>query len=125
MEKLSQYFWTFVEQSPSLIAMLACLVFALTRWKRFPKVALAVALSLGLIIIHAIVFIFVYDLVLPIFLKPALAQSTEQFESTRRIVYLVTGLIYNSLLAVGFGILLAGVFMQRKPAPQSDSLSQG
>ena len=125
MEKLSQYFWTFVEQSPSLIAMLACLVFALTRWKRFPKVALAVALSLGLIIIHAIVFIFVYDLVLPIFLKPALAQSTEQFESTRRIVYLVTGLIYNSLLAVGFGILLAGIFMQRKPAPQSDSLSQG
>ena len=125
MEKLSQYFWTFVEQAPSLIAMLACLVFALTRWKRFPKVALAVALSLGLIIIHAIVFIFVYDLVLPIFLKPALAQSTEQFESTRRIVYLVTGLIYNSLLAVGFGILLAGVFMQRKPAPQSDPLSQG
>ena len=125
MEKLSQYFWTFVEQSPSLIAMLACLVFALTRWKRFPKVALAVALSLGLIIIHTIVFIFVYDLVLPIFLKPALAQSTEQYENTRRIVYLVTGLIYNSLLAVGFGILLAGVFMQRKPAPQSDSLSQG
>ena len=125
MEKLSQYFWTFVEQSPSLIAMLACLVFALTRWKRLPKVALAVALSLGLIIIHAIVFIFVYDLVLPIFLKPALAQSIEQFESTRRIVYLVTGLIYNSLLAVGFGILLAGIFMQRKPAPQPDSLSQG
>ena len=125
MEKLSQYFWTLVEQSPSLIAMLACLVFALTRWKRFPKVALAVALSLGLLIIHAIVFIFVYDLVPPIFFKPAMARGTEAFESTRRIVYLVVGLIYNVLLAIGFGILLAGIFMQRKPAPQSDSPSQG
>jgi hypothetical protein len=116
MEKLSQYFWTFVEQAPSLIAMLGALVFTLTRWKRYPKVALVVALSLGLLIIHAIVFIFVYDLVPPIFLTRALAQSTEEYDSKRRIVYLVLGLIYNSLLAVGFGILLAGIFMQRKQA---------
>lgn len=116
MEKLYQYFWTFVELSPSLIAMLACLVFALTRWKRFPKVAMVVALSLGLLILHAIVFIFIYQLVPPIFLRPALAQSVEEYANKSRIVYLVIGLIYNSLLAVGFGILLVGIFMQRKQA---------
>jgi MFS superfamily sulfate permease-like transporter len=125
MEKLSQYFWAFVEQAPSLIAMLAGLVFALTRWKRFPRVALVVALSLALLIVHAIVFVFIYDLVPPIFLKPALAQSTERYESTRRIVFLVLGLIYNFLLAVGFGILLAGVFMQRKQTSQPASFKQG
>jgi hypothetical protein len=125
MEKLSQYFWTIAEQSPSLIAMLAGLVFALTRWKRFPKVSMVVALSLALLIIHTIAFLFVYNLVPPIFLKPALAQGAEQYERTRRTVFLVLGLLYNLLLAVGLGILLAGVFMQRKQAPQPASLTQG
>ena len=124
MEKLSLYFWQLVQQAPSLIAMLAGLVFALTRWKRYPKVAMAVALGLGLLIIHAIVFMFVYDLVPPIFIKASMYQSYEQTARIRRVLYLVLGLFYNLSLAVGFGILLAGIFIQRNQAPRSDSLSQ-
>jgi hypothetical protein len=119
MTKLANYFWVLLEQSPSLIAMLACLVFALTRWKRYPKVAMVVAVGLALLLVHAIVFIFVYDLVPPIFLKSTY-QNTEESERISRIVYVVLGLIYNTTAAVGFGILLAGVFIQRKPANQSN-----
>ncbi|HEV8589761.1 MAG TPA: hypothetical protein VGQ72_12865 [Pyrinomonadaceae bacterium] len=120
MSKLTQYFWTLAEQAPSLLAILACLVFALSRWKRNSRVSLVVTLALALLIVHVIVFLFVYDLVPPIFLKGALSQTFEQMQRTRTILFLVLGLIYNSFLAVGFGLLLAAIFMQRSQT-QSES----
>ena len=115
--KLTQYFWTLVEQLPSLLTMLGCLVFALTRWKKYPRVSLVVAVALGLLFLHAIVFIFVYDLVPPLFIKPGDFQSTA---ASRRNVYLVLGLISNTVAAVSFGVLLLGVFMKRDRTPQFD-----
>ena len=125
MEKLSQYFWTLAEQLPSLIAMAACLVFALTRWKRYPKVALMVALSMALLLIHVIVFLFVYDWIPPLFLRGTMSQSFEDNERTRKIVYLVLGLIYNTAAAIGFAVLVAAIFMQRRPVPPSDVVTPG
>jgi hypothetical protein len=124
MEKITQYFWTLAEQAPSLLILLAGLVFALTRWKRFPKVSLTVALGLGLLLLHMIVFLIVYDLVPPLFLKDALNRSVEEYDRTRRIVFLVLGLISNMMAAVGFAVLLAAVFMQRRPAPEPGSPGQ-
>jgi hypothetical protein len=121
MIKLNQYFWNLVEQAPSLITMLACLVFALSRWKRYPKVSLMVALSLGLLILHIIVFMFVYDLVPPLFLRGATYQNYEQNARIRQILFFVMGLVSNIFFAIGFGLLLIGVFMRRKPALPSEN----
>lgn len=117
MVKLTQYFWNLVEQLPSLLTMLGCLVFALLRWKRHPKVSLMVVLGLGLLFLHVIVFLFVYDLVPPLFIRP---ENYLTNATIRRNVFLVLGLISNTVAAVAYGVLLAAVFMQRTRAPQSE-----
>jgi hypothetical protein len=125
MAKFTQYFWGFAEQLPSLLALLGGLVFALTQWKKYPKVAMMVALGLGLLIIHIIIFMFVYDLAPPLFLRDTISQSYEKTARIRRILYLVLGLIYNATAIVGYGILVAAIFMQRKRAPPPDSVAAG
>ena len=125
MAKFTQYFWALMEQSPSLLAMLGGLVFALTRWKKYPKVAMMVALGLGLLLIHVIIFMFVYNLVPPLFLKDTISQNYEETARIRKILYLVLGLIYNAAAIVGYGLLVAGIFMQRNPAPPPDSVTAG
>jgi len=112
MTKLSQYFWNLAEQLPSLIAMIGCIGFALMRWKRHPKISLMIVVSLGLLLLHAVVFMFIYDLVPPLFFKP---DSFEDLATIRRNVFLVLGFVSNSVAAVGFALLLAAIFMQRKP----------
>ena len=115
MIKLTQYFWTLVEQLPSLLTMLGCMVFAFMRRERHPKVSLVVIVGLGLLFLHVIFFMFVYDLVPPLFFK---TENYENTETLRRNVYLVLGLISNTTAVVCYGLLLAGIFMQRKRAPQ-------
>jgi len=124
MVKLNQYFWAIVGQLPLLLAMVGGIVFALTRWKRKPRVSMMVVLGLGLMIVHVFVFLIVYDLVPPIFLRGISAATTE-FETAERIrrnLFLTLGLISNALLAVPFALLLAAVFMGRK---RSDKVAQG
>jgi hypothetical protein len=124
MVKLNQYFWAIAEQLPSLLAMVGGIVFALTRWKSKPKVSMMVVLGLGLMLAHVFVFLIVYDLVPPIFLRGISATTTE-FETAERIrrnLFLTLGLISNALLAVPFALLLAAVFMGRK---RSDKVAQG
>lgn len=124
MVKLNQYFWAIVGQLPLLLAMVGGIVFALTRWKRKRRVSMMVVLGLGLMIVHVFVFLIVYDLVPPIFLRGISATTTE-FETAERIrrnLFLTLGLISNALLAVPFALLLAAVFMGRK---RSDKVAQG
>jgi hypothetical protein len=125
MARITLYFWALAEQLPSLLAMLGGLVFALAQWKKYPKVAMMVALGLSLLLIHVIIFIFVYNLVPPLFLKDTISQNYEETARTRKILYLLLGLIYNATAIVGYGILVAGIFMQRKPAPPPDSVTAG
>lgn len=124
MVKLNQYFWAIVGQLPLLLAMVGGIIFALTRWKRKPRVSMMVVIALGLMLVHVFVFLIVYDLVPPIFLRGISATTTE-FETAERIrrnLFLTLGLISNALLAVPFALLLAAVFMGRK---RSDKVAQG
>jgi hypothetical protein len=111
--KLLQYFWTLVEQLPSLLTFVGCIIFALTRWKRHPKVSLIVVAGLGLLLFHALAFLVIFDVVPPLFIKPG---SFEDTESARRNLFLVLGFLFNTGLAVAFAVLLAGVFVQRTRA---------
>jgi hypothetical protein len=116
MVKLNQYFWAVVWQLPSLLAMAGGIVFALTRSKSKRKVSTMVVIGLLLMLVHVFVFLIVYDIVPPIFLRGISATTTE-FETAERIrrnLFLTLGLISNALLAVPFALLLAAVFIGRK-----------
>jgi hypothetical protein len=112
-DRLFYLFINFVQQLPSLLALVACIVFAITRWKRYPKVAMVVTIGLGLLLLHSIVFVFVYNFVPRWFID--YSRDYREIETTIRNVYLVLGWISNSAAAVAFAVLLAGIFMGRKP----------
>lgn len=99
-----------LEQLPSLLTILACMVFAIARWKRYPKVSLVVLIGLGLLFLHLIVFTVVYN-----WIPDLLIRSTPYPNQAivMRNVYLVLGLITNSSLAVALAVLLTGIFIQR------------
>ena len=113
-DRLFYLFTNFLQQLPSLLALVACIIFAITRWKRYPKVAMVVTIGLGLLLLHSIVFLFVYNFVPNWFIRSAIESgNSEGIQKTVRNVYLVLGWISNSAAAVAFGVLLAGIFMRR------------
>jgi hypothetical protein len=107
--KLFDLLKAIVQQLPSLLTLIACMIFAITRWKRSPKVSLLVLTSLALLFIHGIAFAIIYNWVPGLFVKPVYEATT------MRNVYLVLGLISNGTAAVILAILLGAIFMQRKP----------
>ena len=114
--KLFDLLKSLAEQLPSLLTLLACMIFAIARWKRHPKVSLAVLISLGLLFFHVLVFSIVYNWVPIWFIRSA---GSADMQSVSRNVFLVLGLIASSTRAVGFGLLLTAIFMLRKPRPQT------
>lgn len=94
-------------QLPSLLTMLACIVVAVIRWKRHPKVSMTLLISLGFLFLHTLVFAFVYAFVPDLFVGPG------NFTAMRTVITIIS-FIYNSSLAIAFGILLTAVFMQRR-----------
>jgi hypothetical protein len=96
------------EELPSFIAIIACIVFALSRRQRYPKVALTLVIGLVLLLVHLVVINIVYTWVPGWFIKP------ENYDPVlSRNVYLVLGLITNTITALIFAVLLAAVFIQR------------
>lgn len=101
----------FVQELPSLAAFAGCLVFSITRWKRYPKVAMVVTIALTFLLLHEIAFSFVYVFVPRYFIEAA---SSQDLQTVIRNIYLVIGLIFNALLAIGMIVFLTGIFMGRK-----------
>lgn len=100
-------------QLPSMLAIVGCLIFAVVRWKRFPKVALMVSIGLVLLLLHTIVFSVVYNWVPDMMIRSAALAGRE---NTVRNVYLVLGLTSNGALSVALAVLIAGIFVQRPAA---------
>ena len=97
------------EQLPSLITMIACIGFALSRRKRYPRVSMTVIIGLVLLILHIFIFNIIYVWVPDWFL------NTDNYDPVKsRNVYLVLGLIANTFAALSMGVLLAAVFMLRR-----------
>lgn len=110
--KLLDLLRALVLQLPSLLTLLVCMVFTIVRWKRHPKVSPTLLLSLAFLFIHGIAFAVVYTWVPSLFIT-----SGENDAVVARNVYLVLGLIANTTAAFGLAVLLAAIFMRRKPAP--------
>jgi|GEM_PF-669268 len=123
-DRLFDLFRSYLEQLPSLLTLLACIVFAIIRWKRHPKVSMVVVIALGYLLLHQLIFTIVYQIGVHNWVMAA--YRTGSSEETRTVVervYLVVGLISNAAAAIGYGVLLAGIFMQRKPAPPAEARS--
>jgi hypothetical protein len=111
-QKFYDLFWTVLEQLPSLVTILACLIFTLVRWKRYPRVAPLVLVSLVLLFLHGPIFAAVYNWVPDLLIDRS--RSTNYGISSN--VMIVLGLIYQTALAIPFTLLLISIFMQRNPA---------
>ena len=110
---------SFAEQLPSYLALLAGIIFAITRWKQHPKVAMVVVIALGFLLFHQVIFTLVYT-----FVPSWIIRSYVGSEALRKVlgrVYLVLGLISNGTAAIGFGALLAAIFMRRNTEPISET----
>lgn len=105
--------WDLLQQLPSLITLLVCIGFAATRLKRNPRVALVVLIGLALLFLQGPTFAVIFTWVPGLFLNRNSLTYTPQ---TIRNVFLVLGFLYNSTVAIGFVVLLAGIFMQRSAA---------
>jgi uncharacterized BrkB/YihY/UPF0761 family membrane protein len=112
--KFLDVLWRLAVQLPSLLTMLACIVAAVLRWKRHPKVSMTVIAALSLMIVHAFIFAFVYAFVPELFGRPG------NYGMMRTVINVLV-FFYNSSLAIGFGILLLAVFMKRSTP---DSLTE-
>lgn len=96
-------------QLPSLLTLLFCLIIALVRWKRHPKVSLVAALGFISIILHGLFFSAAY-----IWLPRVFASGSDE-ETTR--FYSRLGLLRNVLFAIIFAVLLSAIFIDRKQRP--------
>ena len=109
-DQLWQFFRSLLQQLPSILTLLGCLVFCLVRTKRHPRVALIAAFSLFYLLIHGIVFAGVYTWVPTWFVAGRSREGIQTF-------MMVLRLIHNTSLALGLGLLLAAIFMRRYSQP--------
>ena len=109
-DQLWQFFRSLLQQLPSILTLLGCLIFCLVRAKRHPRVSVVAALSLFYLLLHGLVFAGVYTWVPTWFMAYRPPAQTHTF-------MMVLRLIYNTTLAIGFGLLLAAIFMRRSPTP--------
>ena len=106
---------SYLEQLPSFLALIAGIVFAITRWKRHPKVAMVVVIALAFLFLAQVIFAILFVVV-----PSWVIRSSEGYENIRVVierVYLVLGLFSNGAAAIGFGLLLAAIFMRRTAEP--------
>ena len=117
--QLFNLFQSYLEQLPSFLALLAGIVFAITRWKRHPKVAMVVVMALVFLLLAQVIFTIAYVVV------PSWAiRSSGGYENIRVVIeriYLVLGLLSNGAAAIGFGVLLAAIFMRRRSEPVAET----
>ena len=117
--QLFNLFQSYLEQLPTFLALLAGIVFAITRWKQHPKVAMVVVIALAFLLLAQMVFTIMYVLV-----PSWVIRSSEGYENIRIALdrtYLVLGLLSNGAAAIGFGLLLAAIFMRRTAEPVAET----
>ena len=99
-----------LQQLPSMLTLVGCFLFAISKWKRHLKVSLVLSGSLLFLFLHTMVIAITYAWV------PDLVISRGRFQRYDSIqtLYTVMSLIYNTGLAIGFALLLTSIFMERK-----------
>ena len=101
---------SFLQQIPSLLTFLGCMIFVIARWKRYPRVSMIVLIALLADLLSQILFTFIYNWV------PDWLIGAGPYNAVHaRNVFFVLGLIANSVTAVVIGLYLAAIFSNRRP----------
>ena len=111
--KLTQVLTELALQLPSAITIVVCIVVVLLRRKRHPAVTTLAAIGLGLILLHGIAFVFIYNWV------PELLKSDNTIAGMTSVI-LVLRIIFNVTRALAYAPLLAAIFI-RRPSSESSS----
>lgn len=109
-DKLFELIRNILQQLPSLLTILVCMVLAVSRWKKHPRVSLVLVIGLVLLMGHTLFFAVAYNWV------PGWLRETDWL--TIQTLLTALGFIYNTALAVPLALLLIAIFMQRKPVPK-------
>ena len=107
-DQLWQFFRSLLQQLPSTLTLIGCLIFCIVRAKSHPRVSVVAALSLFYLLLHGLFFAGIYTWVPTWFMADRPPAEMQTF-------MMVLRLIYNTTLALGFGLLLASIFMRRGP----------
>src|SRR2546423_8315839 len=113
-EKIAYLLKDLAIQVPSFLTILGCMVFAVIRWKHTGRVSLVVLIGLLLLLIHLVLFAFIYTWVPDWIIRTA--------DPSRRVavtqnVYISLAVIYNSFEAVADTVLWIGIIMRESPPP--------
>ena len=111
-QDLFQVLRNLLTQLPSLLTLLVCLIIAIVRWKRHPKVSLVASLAFLFLILHGLVFSAAYIWIPRWFIGSGSYESNPTFFS-------VFALITNFLFAIAMATLLAAIFIDRRRASES------
>jgi hypothetical protein len=115
MESISQDLFQVLRnvltQLPSLLTLLICLVIAIARWKRHPKVSLVASLAFVFLILHGLIFSAAYIWI------PRWFLGSGSYESNRTF-FTALALTTNFLFAVALATLLLAVFIDRRRASE-------
>jgi hypothetical protein len=104
--KLFEVLRALLLQLPSLLAIVACAIAAVIRWKRHPKVSLTVTVSMLLFLGVTVLFAFLFTFVPDLFIRQGNYRSIQT-------VITILSFFYNSTWAIALAILLGAIFMQR------------
>ncbi len=107
-DKLFELVRTLLQQLPSLLTLLVCILFAAIRWKRHPRISLVLIIGLVLLILHSLFFAVAYNWV------PGWLRESDWVSVPTMLTAM--GFIYNAALSVPLALLLIAIFMQRNPA---------
>ena len=93
-----------------MLVLLVCMVIALVRWRRHPRVSGLVLLSLAWLFLTSLVSSVIYAWVPDWLLRTGAAPTN---------VYVVLGFVSNFSLAIEFAIFVVAILIQRRPATGS------
>lgn len=105
-QDLIQLLRNVLTQLPSLLTLLICLIIALARWKRHPKVSLVAAIGSLLLILQGLFFSAAY-IWIPRMFGFGGFQDNQGFFS-------LLALLTNFLFAIAFAVFLTAIFIDRK-----------
>jgi uncharacterized membrane protein YoaK (UPF0700 family) len=113
---LTSYFlYMFARRIPMLLVTLGGIVFAITRWKRHPRVSLITVLALALYWVEAFVFLCIR------YWLPNLVVSLKLSSSGINALFVVISVLDDFAFAVVIILLVAAAFSGRKPATTTNN----
>lgn len=94
---------------PSLATALACMLIAITRWRRHPKISLLIVWSMALLLLQLLFFQVIYRFGLRWL-------SVYGPNISPDVYYTGTSVLYNVMTALALALLLIAIFSRSEPS---------